>query len=898
MAEPTATNQQTGEKIVFRGGQWVPMTGAAPAPQPGGPVFGAPPKVDAPPTFQPPSGYAGGPSGLAPIPGGPADPNAAPPAAPSGYRYKPDGSLEPIPGGPEATGLTDPSEGVGKLARVIDQLDNIYADSADNGGWLETGTTGQMMRGTGLGGTPAFDLGAAIQTIDANMAFDALQRMREASPTGGALGQVTEKELALLKSTIANIDPNQSQDQFIRSLGEAKAAYLDMLRRLDPAKAEEIEKRGNPTVGPNGAITYDDRGAAAVATPPPTNGGGGFLGVNSFGELGQGIAQGTGDIAEGLGNLIGIVGAPVNATINAATGSNLSTDFGTALRETVGLPDNPNATTSLINQGATAAMTGSLAARGIAAATSPGTAQNVLSIIGRTPVRDAAAGAGASAGAVAGKASGVPGGELAGTLLGGLGGYGAASGGNALLRWGNGGQANALGQAAARQGVDLLPADAGGSATGILTSGAKASPLSAGFIRSAARNNQRQMKDATQRAVGERAEPVTTDKAGESIRGAAVRYRDQTSATGERLYTRAYNLAKGVVGIKPVRTLERLDTEIARLEGNPAAPEGAVGQLRAFRDKIANGVGIQGLRDARTLLGQGVYDGKLRSGAERSMWKGILGNIGEDIDAGLHSAGKGNAAEAFRAADNFWQQRVEHIDQVLEPLIGAGKGGEEIVAAVERMARGQSGGNARLSRLLSQMTSEEATGVRGTIIDRLGKATPGQQDAAGEAFSASTFLTNWNRLTPQAKASMFGDTRLRSDMNDLALLAENMKASQSMANHSNTAMTVAGGGQAIGAYAISAALHPVAAVLFAGSQVALGKLLASPGFARMLTRTAKMPPEQAGRKLSEQLGILAGREPLVAADARALQQWLQGAANNNALGPTRAVAGEQEQQQR
>jgi hypothetical protein len=147
---------------------------------------------------------------------------------------------------------------------------------------------------------------------------------------------------------------------------------------------------------------------------------------------------------------------------------------------------------------------------------------------------------------------------------------------------------------------------------------------------------------------------------------------------------------------------------------------------------------------------------------------------------------------------------------VLQPLLGKGKSGEEIVTSIESMARGKSGGNARLSRLLSEMTEEESRVVRGTLIDRMGKATAGQQDAAGEAFSASTFLTNWNKLTPQAKASMFPPAQ-RKDLNDLALLAENMKASQQMANHSNTAMALTGGGNALVGTAIGAALHPVAA---------------------------------------------------------------------------------------
>lgn len=80
----TATNPQTGEKVVLRGGQWVPMEGGQPQPAPDR-IYGAPKLPD---PQEPPSGYRPQGGGLAPIPGGPADP------------YRPGGELDPNkPGG-------------------------------------------------------------------------------------------------------------------------------------------------------------------------------------------------------------------------------------------------------------------------------------------------------------------------------------------------------------------------------------------------------------------------------------------------------------------------------------------------------------------------------------------------------------------------------------------------------------------------------------------------------------------------------------------------------------------------------------------------------------------------------------------------------------------------------
>ena len=48
-------------------------------------------------------------------------------------------------------------------------------------------------------GTPAYDTNAQIETVISSIGFDRLQKMRDESPTGGALGQVSERELSQLK---------------------------------------------------------------------------------------------------------------------------------------------------------------------------------------------------------------------------------------------------------------------------------------------------------------------------------------------------------------------------------------------------------------------------------------------------------------------------------------------------------------------------------------------------------------------------------------------------------------------------------------------------------------------------------------------------------------------------
>jgi hypothetical protein len=90
-------------------------------------------------------------------------------------------------------------------------------------GTFTTGVPGQVLGR--IAGTPAFNLRATAQTIKANLGFDRLQVMRDASPTGGALGQVAIQELEALQSSIGNLDPAQSPEQLIENLKAVQGHY-------------------------------------------------------------------------------------------------------------------------------------------------------------------------------------------------------------------------------------------------------------------------------------------------------------------------------------------------------------------------------------------------------------------------------------------------------------------------------------------------------------------------------------------------------------------------------------------------------------------------------------------------------------------------------------------------
>ena len=63
-----------------------------------------------------------------------------------------------------------------------------------------------------------------LDTLKASIAFGELTAMREASKTGGALGQVSNIELGLLESALGGLDQTQSPANFRKNLNKIKAS--------------------------------------------------------------------------------------------------------------------------------------------------------------------------------------------------------------------------------------------------------------------------------------------------------------------------------------------------------------------------------------------------------------------------------------------------------------------------------------------------------------------------------------------------------------------------------------------------------------------------------------------------------------------------------------------------
>ncbi len=98
-----------------------------------------------------------------------------------------------------------------------------------------------------LAGTPAYKLESALKPIRARIGFDELTRMRQMSPTGGALGQVSNFENQLLQATKGALEIGVDRETMRRNLLNYRDAQMAMIHGIvdNQGRLRRLESQGD-----------------------------------------------------------------------------------------------------------------------------------------------------------------------------------------------------------------------------------------------------------------------------------------------------------------------------------------------------------------------------------------------------------------------------------------------------------------------------------------------------------------------------------------------------------------------------------------------------------------------------------------------------------------------------
>jgi hypothetical protein len=190
------------------------------------------------------------------------------PKPPSGYRFTPSGDLEPIPGGPAAPGLSN--KDIQKREAVFPQAtqavkgfeskSDLFIKDLER---LRDDPGLNQITGPIYGRTPSVSQAgsraqALYDKIFAKGGFQALQDMREASKTGGALGNVSNEEgRRLEKSIVGGLDRTQNIKDVRRNINdlidEIRTSKARVREAYDSTYDYRTQQGAAPSSAPGGA---------------------------------------------------------------------------------------------------------------------------------------------------------------------------------------------------------------------------------------------------------------------------------------------------------------------------------------------------------------------------------------------------------------------------------------------------------------------------------------------------------------------------------------------------------------------------------------------------------------------------------------------------------------------
>ncbi len=545
------------------------------------------------------------------------------------------------------------------------------------------------------------------------------------------------------------------------------------------------------------------------------------------------------------------VTGPINAGLDAVRGKGNGFRFQRAgaavgdLLSAVGVPEPQNATERVVQDvGAALAGTGATVGagkvleRGASAVT-----QRVGQMLADGPglqALSAATGTGASA--MTRENGGSQAAQVAAGLVGGvapsLAQVGAGAAVRGALRGGDAGRREVAERVAAFRDAGVKPT-VGQATEGRLARATESllskAPGGAGVMARAADQQADDLAASIQRLSDDLAPNASAVNAGEAIVRGVNTFRDGIKTLQRRLYD---TLDQHIPADAPI-DIGKTRQVLAELNaGIPGAQQtsGLFANTRIagieealLSDLDGNGqLPYEAIKSLRSLVGRELTDNVLTNDVPRAMWSRLYGALSDDLGAAAKAAGP-DAAEAWQWANTFTKQQMKRLDD-LQGIVNRDTAEKVFATAISGTAEGDT----IAKRVIGALPAQERRELAAAVLQRLGRATPGQQNAVGDAFSSETFLSNLSKLSPEARATLLGRTDLPGVLDQLdnfaAVAGSRRDGARIFGNPSGTAPAAAqmGVAGAVGAGAVSS--------VATGNPLPLAGALAVPGAANLGAR--------------------------------------------------------------
>jgi hypothetical protein len=329
-----------------------------------------------------------------------------------------------------------------------------------------------------------------------------------------------------------------------------------------------------------------------------------------------------------------------------------------------------------------------------------------------------------------------------------------------------------------------------------LESGLSKLPGSAGVIKSAAEQQAEDLRGGVDQTVSDLTQgaPATPERAGRAINQGVLGeggFKTQFNAQAQDLFDK---VGDHIAPDSPVGVNSTLATLDAVAKPNPLAPSTTASlinpKLAQIRTSLLSDVGEDGslpysaVSNLRSQVGEMLTGSDLTTDIPRMQVKRLYGALSADLKGAAQDAGP-DAAQAFSRAQTYYSAGMKRMD-TLSDVLDRNGGPEQIFNGA---MSGSKDGATKLRAVMQSLSPDQQQVVAATAFKRMGQATASNQNAAGDTFSPETFLTNWNRTSPEARSALFDRVPgLSEQAQNMADVAENLrKSSKVFQNASGTA---------------------------------------------------------------------------------------------------------------
>ena len=409
------------------------------------------------------------------------------------------------------------------------------------------------------------------------------------------------------------------------------------------------------------------------------------------------------------------------------------------------------------------------------------------------------------------------------------------------------------------QGIDPTVGDIGRGGTATFENISRQAPGGGNYERTLNRQNA-QIQSRIDQVTGNISPNATTQELGERIQESLIGtdgWLGKSKQASSKLYDDAQELfdpatPTGLDSTMKVftrnratdaapKTTRRLESDFFRSLGDDLAEDIAefVGDT-----PLSGALPYETVRGIRSMVGRKIDNSILQPDVPTAQLREVYGALSDDLMNGVKATGNQQAVDAMQIADASWKSRMSRIEQV-EKVVDLKGGAEQVYKS---LMSGSREGATKLKAVFELLDPGSQDALTGSFVRRLGQANPGAQDAEGTAFSLNTYLTNWNKVSPEAKSVMFrNNPEIAKATGAIAKIAENFKSTMKL--NQNTSLTARQlGGMGIGSTVLTSLMfgRPGIAATAAAPVVAnigMSRLMSNKTFVTWLAKNGNTPVE-------------------------------------------------------